>query len=152
MKCGLKLLNMIIWLLFQKAFGFHWDLEPGEQCEPTLLPTGSPASCCTATCQYSTAAQCATLNNKVDAAFMWDNALYLFQGDQVFRYTGRPADEANPNDNGIKPWNKVLDTGFPRPITTGFQCSWDLNEIFAMSFPWSCDGNQLQPKHRFSFG
>jgi len=96
------------------------NLEPGEQCEPTLLPTGSPASCCTATCQYSTAAQCATLNNKVDAAFIWDNALYLFQGDQVFRYTGRAADEANPNDNSIKPWNKVLDNGFPRPITTAF--------------------------------
>jgi len=95
-------------------------LEPGEECEPTLLPTGAPASCCTATCQFANNAQCATLKNKVDAAFIWDNALYLFQGDQVFRYTGRPADEANANDVGIKPWNKVLDTGFPRPITTAF--------------------------------
>jgi len=85
-------------------------IEPGETCEPSRLPEGTPASCCVG-CQFSTATQCKARTTSIDAAFMWENALYIFQGNEVYRYTGT----AN-----TRPYNQAPDVGYPRPITTNF--------------------------------
>jgi len=85
-------------------------IEPGEQCEVTRLPQGTPSSCCV-NCQFSTSNACKAQTTNVDAAFMWDNSLYIFQGSEVYRYTGTATQ---------RPYEKAPDTGFPRPITTNF--------------------------------
>jgi len=84
-------------------------LEPSEICESDLLPAAD-ASCCVQ-CQWSTSAECVSKRTEVDAAMMWNDKMYLFQGDQVYRYSGSPS---------VLPWNSQPDTGFPRPITTNF--------------------------------
>lgn len=86
-------------------------LEPTEQCEQALLPDAVSQACCTNQCVWSNTAACSVHKHSVDATFLYANSLYIFQGDQVFKYTGG----AN-----VKAWNAALDEGYPRPITTAF--------------------------------